>query len=790
MTTPHRLTLPRLDQLFDAYWYRTAYPDLAVALNEALDHYLLHGVEQRRNPHPLFDTAWYLGRYADVAASGINPLQHYLEQGASRGYDPHPLFDSAWYLPRIPHAADDVNPLLHYLDQGAAAGLDPNPFFDTDWYLACNPDVAAARMNPLVHFVRYGAAEGRDPNPLFDLRAYRERYPALAAGGINPLTHFMLFVRDDGLSPPPAPQIEASVAGTDDEAWLQRHRWDDAAEASLREAIERLPRRPLISVVLTDTPGDASDISRFVGRLADQIYTNWEVCAFVPASLDPAQNDFPTARATCSQRVTLLEPVTRENQAWRLRAASVAVRGDHVLLMRSSHRLAQAALAMLALRITSADDADLIYFDHDHCTQDGRRHAPVFKPDWSPELLLSYSYLGPALCVSRRALISAALRVTANDDETSLHDLALCVTDHAAQVAHIPALLCHVETTTVRGTTGDSAVSPERVRLDRESGSWAVRAALERRGLSARIDRPSWARDEPVAISALRFGDHGPRVAVIIPTRNQVRVLRNLIESLAQTSYRDYSVLVVDNASDDPETLKYLASLSHEVVRIPSPQGCFNFAFINNAAVRRVDADYVLFLNDDTEVITPGWLSQMAGYLGIAGVGAVGAKLLFPGGRVQHAGVLMGIHGGQPGHAFGYLPAHAHGYLYYADVARNYLAVTAACMLTPKQLFLDSGGFDEQRFAVAYNDVDYCLRLGELGYRIVYCPTATLLHHEGLSRSRSDNPAEEAAIARRAPRVDPYYNPNLSGDGRFTPRADGTAWIFDDPRPAAESVPA
>ena len=201
----------------------------------------------------------------------------------------------------------------------------------------------------------------------------------------------------------------------------------------------------------------------------------------------------------------------------------------------------------------------------------------------------------------------------------------------------------------------------------------------------------------------------------------------------------------------------------HKVLRIANPGGKFSFARINNAAVEQTTADYVLFLNNDTEVVTPDWLSQMVGYLGLQGVGAVGARLLFPDGRIQHAGIVHGYYNGMAGPAFKLLPGWNHGYLSHAIVTRNYSAVTAACLLTRRDLFLSAGGFDEQNFSVAYNDVDYCYRIMASGHRIVYCPAAELIHHEGYSRGFADNPAEPAAFRKKyGDRNDPFYNPNLS----------------------------
>ncbi|HTW95975.1 MAG TPA: glycosyltransferase, partial [Tepidisphaeraceae bacterium] len=244
--------------------------------------------------------------------------------------------------------------------------------------------------------------------------------------------------------------------------------------------------------------------------------------------------------------------------------------------------------------------------------------------------------------------------------------------------------------------------------------------------------------------------------------------LRTCIESLKKTTYKNYSVLIVDNESDDQATLRFMANCGHRVLRV-NTGGKFSFAAVNNRAAEACESDFVLLLNNDTEVIEPRWLSRMMGYAQLAGIGAVGARLLYPDGRVQHAGVMHGLHHGLAGHAFKLLPRWDHGYLSHAKLARNYMAVTAACLLTPRKLFLDHGGLDETTFAVAYNDCDYCYKLIDEGFRCVYVAGAELLHYEGLSRGFNDDPREVMSYRQKhGRRIDAYYSPHLSlEDERF-----------------------
>ncbi len=758
--------------LFDARWYQVTNPDLAIACCDAFSHYLRYGASQNRNPHPLFDTGWYLRSYPEVAASSENPLEHYLAHGWSGHFDPHPLFDANWYLAECPDVKDKaLNPLIHYLTAGAAEGRNPNPFFSSHWYLSTNPDVEAAGMNPLAHFAQFGYLEGRDPNPLFNLNDYLSRHPALAKDRVNPLVHF-LHVGKKG-------KVWSQIENREDDGtqeenaysdWLNQHRWDWTAAANAFAALKRLRTRPLISLVVVDSEMDAKSTVQLLARLDDQIYPNWELClAGTPVSVAELL-PLIEARAQGTQPIIQIDQSAAAGSlGQRLRAASELVRGQFVLILGAGCRLHPAALTHLALRVTREDvePPSVLYFDHDHCRPDSCRYAPAFKPDWSPELLLSYPYFGPVFCL-QEAVFRSATRTLLDIDQAALQALALYATEKNPRVAHIAQVLFHVDgppTHSQSATTLD-----ERLRV--------AATTIKRRGLRAEAYRPPWAYRERAPASALRFTDEGPRVAIIIPTRNQVGVLQYLIDSLQWTRYRNYTIYVIDNDSDDPATLNYLAQLQHEVIQIESPEGRFNFAYLMNQAAQRINADYVLFLNNDTAVISPDWLSTMVGYLGIPGVGAVGAKLLFEDGSVQHAGVLLRSYHGKPGHAFAHLRTGELGYLYYAQLARNYAAVTAACMLTPRRLFLDKGGFDEDRFAVAYNDVDYCLRLGEAGYRCVYCPQAELLHHGSMSRSQTDNPAEESAILTRLPTKDPYYNHHLVDDGLFRPKPDSATWCF------------
>jgi len=541
------------------------------------------------------------------------------------------------------------------------------------------------------------------------------------------------------------------------EAWLEVNEWNSRRAAWLDRRLAAISTPPLLSVVMPVYDPPPQCLDRAIASVAAQVYPHWELCIANDASTDPAVGETLRRWVEREPRIRVVHRETNGHISRATNSAAEMARGEFLAFMDHDDEITPDALGEVALYLAEHPETDIAYSDDDKVDTRGRRYAPQFKPDWSPELLLSYMYWSHLLVVRRRLFVEAGgFRVGFEGAQD--YDFALRVTEVSDRVGHIPRVLYHW-----RALPGSTAASASAKPEGFGAGRRAVQEALERRGVRATARQPKWAIDAGCGIFTHTFPDEGPRVAIIVPTRNNVATLRACLASLGKTTYKNYEVIVVDDDSDGAETRAFLGQTPHTVLRIPRLAGHFNFAALNNRAVETTDADLVLFLNDDTEVIAPEWLSQMVGYLGLPDVGAVGARLRFPDGRLQHAGIVHGYYHGLAGPAFKSEPVSSHGYLSYTRVARNYSAVTAACLLTRREIFVRLGGFDAERFAVAYNDVDYCYRLGAAGYRVVYCPTAELLHREGASRGLVDNPAEPAAFRRTyGGRRDPYYSPNLS----------------------------
>jgi GT2 family glycosyltransferase/glycosyltransferase involved in cell wall biosynthesis len=540
--------------------------------------------------------------------------------------------------------------------------------------------------------------------------------------------------------------------------WLEVNAWNHRALEHLRSRLDascgQLPR---LSVVMPVFDPEADFLERALQSVAAQVYGNWELCVADDHSHRRSIRATLRRWAVRDRRVRLAFRSENGNISAASNTAASLATGEFLLFLDHDDELHPAALGEVALYLAEHPDTDFMYSDDDKIDRRGRRFAPQFKPDWSPELLLSYMYLSH-LCAVRRRLFEELGGFRLGFEGSQDHDFALRATEASRQVGHLPLVLYHwrsvPRSTASRGSAKSNGFS---------AGQRAVEEALARRNVGARVHRPRWAVDGDVGIFECEFPDQGPSVTIVIPTRNQPELLQRCLSSLIKTTYRNYEVVVVDNGSNQQEAIALLRTLPHRVLRIPSPHGRFNFAAVVNRAVADVGSEFVVLLNDDTEVIAPRWLSQMVGWGQVPGVGAVGAKLVFPDGRIQHAGVVRGVHHGLPGHAFKLWPPGNNGYLSYVQVARNCSAVTAACMLTPRRLFREMGGLDEVTFGVAYNDADYCLRLEAKGYRSVYCPSAELIHREGASRGHADEPREQAAFRKKYPeRTDRFYSPHLA----------------------------
>lgn len=429
-----------------------------------------------------------------------------------------------------------------------------------------------------------------------------------------------------------------------------------------------------------------------------------------------------------------------------------------IILLAPGTRISEHALYWFARTMASSPSLRVVYSDHDSLDKHGVRTEPVFKPDWSPEHLRATNYIDQSVAFHMENLLGCLTSSGGRLDWSNGYSLLLRTTEQLPErsVGHVAAVLFHLS---------DQAPCPSEV----DHGSEAVKAHLSRLGISAEVRQLSSCHNRVCYTLPSKV----PKVSIIIPTRDALPLLKACIGSiLSKTRYKNFEIIIVDNQSINKATHAYFATIVKKknvrVVGYPLP---FNYSAMNNAAVQQANGKIICLLNNDTEVVSPDWLDEMVGHLVQRKVGVVGAKLLYSDGRVQHGGDTVGP-GGCAHHLHSFLGGDEAGYCNRAMVAQELSAVTGACLLTWTSLYRRLGGLDEQHLVVAFNDVDFCLRVREAGYKVIWTPHAVLYHHESVSRGKDDTP-EKVERSRREARYmrerwgylmhhDPFYNQNLS----------------------------
>lgn len=523
---------------------------------------------------------------------------------------------------------------------------------------------------------------------------------------------------------------------------------------------------PLISILVPvyDTPEPW--LRRCLDSVLAQAYFNWELCVAEDASPAPHVAAVLDEYARRDPRIRV---VRRERNGHISAASNTALamaRGEFIALLDHDDELRPHALLRMAETVVADPELALVYSDEDKIDAEGKRFDPNFKPDWNPDLLRSQNYVCH-LAVVRTALAREVGGFREGFEGSQDHDLILRCSERidARQIAHVPEILYHW-----RAVAGSTALGSNAKDYAAEAGARAVSEHLARVATGTTVVPAN----RPAGLYRVHWPLPGsaPKISLIVPTRDRVDLLRTCVESiLARSTYPDFEVVVVDNQSRDAATLDYLRGLdTRERVRVLHFDAPFNYSAINNWAARQCDGALLGLINNDIEVITPEWLEEMAGFAVRPDVGAVGAMLYYPDNTIQHAGVVLGILG-VAGHIDCGMPRGYEGHGRRALVAQNLSAVTGACLLVRREVFDEVGGLDEA-LPVAFNDIDFCLRILARGYRNVWTPFAELYHHESASRGKEDTveklnrfAAEVAFMQKRwgdALHEDPAYNPNLS----------------------------
>ncbi len=583
-------------------------------------------------------------------------------------------------------------------------------------------------------------------------------YP-LNATADEPRYHRWLVERGEQPLPPSMPATPARPRA----ATTAQHR------AGGRRVLRRLGRgrtamaEPLFSVVVPCYRPPRFAFDRCIASVLAQDFADWQLLICDDASGDASFTRHLREIARCDRRISVRERSQNGGISAATNDAIALGDGAYLVFLDHDDELHPRALSDMAGAIAEHPGATLLYSDEDKVDEAGRRHMPSFKPDWSPDLLLSNAYMCHLLVV-RRDVAATVGGVRSEFDGAQDYDLMLRVSELSeatgGAIVHVPEVLYHW-----RVLSGSAAGDPSAKPWAFDAGRRALVDAARRRGIEAEVmSHP----DIPGSYHFRRAAKAEHLVSAVIPFRDEPALLAACYRSFVERPGRqEFELLLVDNDSSLPETHAVVEELRRDHrVRVVQAPGPFDWVAINNDAATKARGDLLLFLNNDVEARSPGWLAEMVAHAERPDVGAVGARLLYPDGTIQNAGVAAGLCFGAV-HLLQGSKGSDPGYLSIAAITRNVTAVTGACMLTRRDVFEEMGGFDAS-LPVAFNDIDYCLRLRERHLLVVYTPLAELVHHESKSRGHADDTAELAYLRHRWQetmlRCDPYYNPNL---GRF-----------------------
>ncbi len=530
-------------------------------------------------------------------------------------------------------------------------------------------------------------------------------------------------------------------------------------EAQRRRKWEN-PVRISIVVPLYNTP--ESFLREMVESVRGQTYPHWELC-LTDGSQDASATSAVVGEYLDDERIHYRKLEKNLGLSGNTNEAIRMASGEYIAFFDHDDLLAEDALYEVAAEV-SRSGADIIYTDEDKIRgSTGERYQPNLKPDFNPDLLRANNYICHLLVV-RRTLVELAGGLDESFDGAQDHEFLLRCVEKTEKIAHIPKVLYHW-----RVHAASTADNPLSKKYAYDAGKRAVLEHIRRCGEDAEVTDTKFP-----GFYRVRYALPGePLVSIVIPNKDEVQTLRDCLDSIRRKStYRNFEILIIENNSVQPETFAYYKEIDgKDGIRVLYWKEGFNYSALNNFGFAHAKGDYIVCLNNDITVITPDWLELLLGQCMRSGVGIAGARLYFPDDTIQHAGVIVGI-GGVAGALFVGMPRERSGYLRKAILQQDLSAVTAACMMVDRKAWEAAGGFDEQ-LAIAFNDIDFCLRVRQKGYLVVYEPNVEMYHYESKSRGYEDTPEKQLRFKSEIDFMkkrwqkflsdgDPYYNPNFS----------------------------
>jgi len=736
--------------LFDSAYYREMNP--AAADGDPLLHYIEKGWREVADPTPLFFTAWYAGEYPESVRRGFTPLCHYLRRGWRQGNRPNPYTDFSGYLAARPEpAAQGINPLAHFLDGGYRLDRGPLPFFDEAYYLEDNPAAAGLAMTPLAHYLQYGVREGRRPNRFFDPQYYLACHPEAGPSGLTAFLHFNGVGRRLGYRPNPLfdPEYYARTCPHSADTHLHPllHYQEEGITRRCHPCAEvaKLAEKPVISVITPVYNTDEHLLRRCIHSVLYQAYPHWELCLADDGSDRPHVREILEEYAARDPRIKVRRLEQNRGIAGASNAAAELAGGDYLGFLDHDDELSLDALYEV-VRAINDHGAEVIYSDEDLINLESRHLDSFFKPDYNPELLLTHNYITHFL-VARRGLFTAAGGFAGEYEGAQDYDLVLKLTELTGSIVHIPKPLYHW-----RASDTSTSVDPARKTYADAAGRRALDAALARRGIKARVEPGEWKFFYRVR---RELAVKPPVTLIVMMPGNGENPAQWLERMTPRLGYEPLDVRLVTVGAPDPEEKAPPGVVIQTVLGEMSP------AAVLNRMASESKASHLLFAAPDFVPRDSDWVSVLLEYSMDRTMGAVT-------GRIENDGMPalgFGTGGGMTWDRFRPFFLYASRDSNNAYCGQDVLAVPIDLCMVRRDLFERAGGFDEGLFPRFFFDIDFCLRLHEMGLRNVYTP---LCRGERLPMDRDAPMAaggEQEFIGFKSKwrdllrRGDPYYNP-------------------------------
>lgn len=551
----------------------------------------------------------------------------------------------------------------------------------------------------------------------------------------------------------------------DYEIWYQNHRETSEELESQRRHIFKY--EPLISIVVPVYNTPEIYLKQMIDSVRKQTYGNWELCI---ANANPLHEKVAEVLRTSMKmdaRIRVLDVPENEGIAQNTNAALQRACGEFVGFLDHDDLLAENALFEVVKRLNKEPELEILYSDEDKVTEDLSKHfQPHFKPEFNLDLLRGNNYICH-FCVIKRTLLDEIGGLKGEFNGAQDHELLLRCVEKTKKIARIPKILYHWRVH--RASTSDNPISKT---YAYDAGKRAVEEHLKRCGENAVV---SLKKD--LGFYRVKYEISGnPLISVLIPNKDHIKDLDTCLKSLQNAAYQNFEVIIIENNSIEKETFAYYDAIQSERIRVVKWDKEFNYSAINNYGAAFAKGEYLLLLNNDIEGIGTEWLGEMLANCQRKEVGIVGAKLYYPNNTIQHAGVILGI-GGVAGHAFSGLSKEFSGYMHKANMQQNLSAVTAACMMVKRSVFAETGGLTEE-LAVAFNDIDFCLKVREKGYLVVYTPDAQLYHYESKSRGAEDTKEKVERFQKEISYMKQHWGELLTQDPMYNPNLTLTKWDY------------